>query len=183
MPKKLKTRVALKTDNYENWAKAVEFVPMAGEVIVYTKDGTPDKIKIGDGSTTVVNLPFFAGSHTLEVEAFASEEVPIKLVKPDGTVSQVVFKAGSNITLVNNGDNKVIISADQDLTKYENHINDKNNPHEVILEQLGYTLASEEELIQMLISIGAINEVIILADENDNALTDENGNELAYEEI
>lgn len=111
MPKKLKTRVALKTDNYENWAKAVEFVPMAGEVIVYTKDGTPDKIKIGDGSTTVINLPFFAGSHTLEVEAFASEEVPIKLVKPDGTASQVVFKAGSNITLVNNGDNKVIISA------------------------------------------------------------------------
>ena len=96
---------------------------------------------------------------------------------------KLFFKAGSNITLVNNGDNKVIISADQDLTKYENHINDKNNPHEVILEQLGYTLASEEELIQMLISIGAINEVIILADENDNALTDENGNELAYEEI
>ena len=32
---------------------------MAGEVIVYTKDGTPDKIKIGDGSTTVINLPFF----------------------------------------------------------------------------------------------------------------------------
>ena len=111
MPKKLKTRVALKTDSYENWAKATEFIPMAGEVVVYTNNGTPDKIKIGDGSTTVGNLPFFTGSYNLGVQSFASEEVPVQLVKPDGTKSEVVFKAGTNIALVNNGDNKIVISA------------------------------------------------------------------------
>lgn len=52
----LKTRVQNKHDTSANWAKATTFVPLAGEVIVYDD---LNKFKIGDGTTTVVNLPFF----------------------------------------------------------------------------------------------------------------------------
>lgn len=54
--KKLKTRVQNKHDASANWAKATSFVPLAGEMIVYDD---LNKVKMGDGSTTVVNLPFF----------------------------------------------------------------------------------------------------------------------------
>lgn len=54
--KKIKTRVQTKHDTTTNWAKATTFVPLAGEMIVYDD---LNKFKIGDGTTTVVNLPFF----------------------------------------------------------------------------------------------------------------------------
>lgn len=54
--KKIKTRMQTKHDTTVNWAKATTFVPLAGEMIVYDD---LNKFKIGDGVTTVVNLPFF----------------------------------------------------------------------------------------------------------------------------
>ena len=62
----IKTRIQLKSDTEANWNKAGPkegsngFVPLAGELIVYTPDTTHpfSRLKIGDGSTNVVNLPF-----------------------------------------------------------------------------------------------------------------------------
>lgn len=58
-------RVKLKYDTEENWNKATNFVPMRGEVIIYTPTNDTTninensyKIKIGDGTRTVINLPF-----------------------------------------------------------------------------------------------------------------------------
>lgn len=51
----LNTRLVQKNDTSENWAKAANFTPLKGEMIVYTDLG---KIKIGDGSTKVGNLDF-----------------------------------------------------------------------------------------------------------------------------
>lgn len=58
-------RVLMKHDITVNWAKAVNFVPKAGEIIVYddyfTYNGSGEKlpgIKIGDGTHTVNQLPF-----------------------------------------------------------------------------------------------------------------------------
>lgn len=58
--KKIKTRIQQKHDIEANWIKATTFVPMAGEIIVYDADSTYtyERFKIGDGSTTVSNLPF-----------------------------------------------------------------------------------------------------------------------------
>lgn len=53
--KTLKTRIVLKHDTSANWAKAVNFIPKLGEVIIYTD---VNKIKIGDGKTLVSSLPF-----------------------------------------------------------------------------------------------------------------------------
>ena len=58
--KKIKTRIQQKHDVEANWLKATSFIPLAGEVIVYDADATYtyERFKIGDGTTTVTNLPF-----------------------------------------------------------------------------------------------------------------------------
>ena len=62
----IKTRIQLKSDTEANWNKAGPkngsngFVPLQGELIVYTADATHpfSRLKVGDGSTNVVSLPF-----------------------------------------------------------------------------------------------------------------------------
>ena len=62
----IKTRIQLKSDTEANWNKAGPkngsngFVPLAGELIVYTADATHPfcRLKVGDGVTNVVSLPF-----------------------------------------------------------------------------------------------------------------------------
>lgn len=46
---------ACKSDNTENWNKAVNFVPLKGEVIIYSD---VEQMKVGDGVNSIVNLPF-----------------------------------------------------------------------------------------------------------------------------
>ena len=53
--KTLTTRVQQKSDTSVNWAKATNFTPLKGEIIVYTD---LRKIKIGDGVTKVGALGF-----------------------------------------------------------------------------------------------------------------------------
>ena len=65
------TRIQLKRDTTENWNNARGFVPLSGEVIVYTDYGSYQKevngqlktilipgIKIGDGNAYIQDLPF-----------------------------------------------------------------------------------------------------------------------------
>ena len=62
----IKTRVQLKSDTGENWNKAGPkdnsngFVPLLGELIVYIADDAHpfSRLKVGDGNTNVVALPF-----------------------------------------------------------------------------------------------------------------------------
>lgn len=59
----LNTRYQLKIDTTAHWNLATNFVPKKGEPIVYQDINESDntqiiKIKIGDGKTTVINLPF-----------------------------------------------------------------------------------------------------------------------------
>ena len=57
--KNLDTRIINKHDTEENWSKA-NFIPKQGELIIYDKDDNYDieRFKIGDGTTSVNNLPF-----------------------------------------------------------------------------------------------------------------------------
>lgn len=78
--KKVKTRIQQKHDLEVNWLQATNFVPMAGEIIIYDKevdaDGntlnlpegrtspyTYERFKIGDGHSTVNELPFTINAH------------------------------------------------------------------------------------------------------------------------
>ena len=62
--KQIQARFSQKTDTTENWDTAGRkgFIPKKGEIIVYQDSiGEVPKIKIGDGSTTVRELPFAGG--------------------------------------------------------------------------------------------------------------------------
>lgn len=48
-------RIVQKHDTKANWDKATNFIPLKGEIIIYDD---LNKIKIGDGTTTVVKLPY-----------------------------------------------------------------------------------------------------------------------------
>ena len=62
----IKTRIQLKSDTEANWNKAgpkdgsLGFIPLRGELIIYSADETHafSRLKVGDGSTNVVALPF-----------------------------------------------------------------------------------------------------------------------------
>ena len=62
----IKTRIQLKSDTEANWISAntrngsFGFIPLRGEIIIYSADDTHafSRLKVGDGSTNVVDLPF-----------------------------------------------------------------------------------------------------------------------------
>ena len=58
----LKSRLKQKHDTEANWNKATNFVPLAGEIIVYDADNIhkDTRIKVGNGSTKVTELPFLS---------------------------------------------------------------------------------------------------------------------------
>lgn len=59
--KRLNARLCQKIDTEENWNKAVNFIPLKGEIIIYTDNIDPSKligIKIGDGNSKVTELDF-----------------------------------------------------------------------------------------------------------------------------
>lgn len=60
MEKELKTRVQHKHDIEANWSKAINFIPKAGELIVYDPDDSYkySRMKMGDGTKTINDLPF-----------------------------------------------------------------------------------------------------------------------------
>lgn len=66
----LNTRIVHKHDTAENWAKATNFIPKQGELIIYDIDNTYtyERFKIGDGKTLVNNLPFADDSVKLWVQ-------------------------------------------------------------------------------------------------------------------
>lgn len=65
--KEIKARTQQKNDTSANWAKATTFVPLKGEIIIYTD---LNQIKIGDGATSVIDLPFKDTEYTdTEIES------------------------------------------------------------------------------------------------------------------
>lgn len=58
--KTVKTRIVNKHDTEANWAKAVNFTPKDGEIIIYDADDNHEcpRLKVGDGQTVVSSLPF-----------------------------------------------------------------------------------------------------------------------------
>jgi hypothetical protein len=53
-----KVDAVIKTDLASNWAKAVNYVPERGVIIVYEYEDCAPRLKVGDGITLVGKLPF-----------------------------------------------------------------------------------------------------------------------------
>ena len=75
--KELKARIVHKHDTEANWNKATNFIPKESEFIVYDKDDTHNyfRLKIGDGVTDVINLPFYGGSLEHILDGIASGSI------------------------------------------------------------------------------------------------------------
>lgn len=66
--KLLKTRMQQKIDTSQNWAKATNFVPLKGEICIYSD---LHRMKVGDGTTKIGDLDFF---ETID-ESFTDAEI------------------------------------------------------------------------------------------------------------
>lgn len=83
----MKERIQIKHDIAANWAKAVNFVPLAGELIIYDgvlvdgKYTEYPQLKVGDGKTKLIDLPF--------IKANSSEKDNKKYVYYDETIELI----------------------------------------------------------------------------------------------
>ena len=115
----IKTRIQLKSDTEANWNKAGPkdgsngFVPLPGELIVYTPDATHpfSRLKVGNGSTNVVSLPFIDsgtlnGNETevVKAERFAAFPSPGSSDKLyiDLSTNKIYHYSGSGYTQLSN---------------------------------------------------------------------------------
>lgn len=64
----VKSNVTIKVDRAENWDKAVNYVPDKFTILVFEYDNGSPRIKIGDGSHKVRELPFLNNSEVIEDE-------------------------------------------------------------------------------------------------------------------
>lgn len=64
------TRIRQKHDTAANWASAVNFTPMTGELIVYDADDTTTypRFKVGNGQDKINDLPFSDEHYVLDTE-------------------------------------------------------------------------------------------------------------------
>lgn len=69
----VKSRFQLKNDIEANWNKAVNFIPLKGEIIIYSIDESHpfSRLKVGDGVTNVINLPFVFANSTNDYQIVA----------------------------------------------------------------------------------------------------------------
>jgi len=71
--KTLKTRIQNRHAPESYWTSNNTFVPRAGETIIYDVDSTNThpRMKVGDGETTIANLPFIDGTNLGETSRTA----------------------------------------------------------------------------------------------------------------
>lgn len=97
--KNINSRIAHKHDVESNWIKATNFIPKAGEIIIYDIDhnNTAPRMKVGDGATYVNNLPF--------VKAVLDENTGnlISTIGPIRLTNWTNIDGGYTCTYVNSG--------------------------------------------------------------------------------
>lgn len=66
-----------KHETEANWLKAVNFIPLQAEIIVYDADSihTQARLKIGDGKTLINDLPFYGEKEKLIWEDFTNNTI------------------------------------------------------------------------------------------------------------
>lgn len=72
----VKARIQLKSDTESNWNKALHFIPLRGEIIIYLADESHpfSRLKVGDGTMPVIDLPFVADGNSTIAEYHTTEE-------------------------------------------------------------------------------------------------------------
>ena len=108
MPEKvINSRIRNKHDTESNWNSASSFVPEDGEVIIYDVDSSHSapRVKIGDGTTTIANLPF-AGrvreEHTVATSAWTALSGQAPYTYSTNITIDAVLSDDATLELLNN---------------------------------------------------------------------------------
>ena len=93
--KQIKARFQQKHDIEANWNLATNFVPKQGELIVYDKDdeNAVERLKIGDGTSTVSNLPFVVPEYEVITPEMISEMIDLST---GSYITDVINKSNSD---------------------------------------------------------------------------------------
>ena len=88
----INTRVINKHDTEANWNSHPSFIPDKSEIIVYDKDNNYNypRVKIGDGVTTVVALPFIDDNTLTSVSNLQTEVNNVKASTSDEALNTKV---------------------------------------------------------------------------------------------
>lgn len=72
----VKARIQLKSDTESNWNKAIHFIPLKGEIIIYLADESHpfSRLKVGDGTTPVIDLPFITNNNSMSAQYHTTAE-------------------------------------------------------------------------------------------------------------
>ena len=100
MANTIKSRVQLKNDTEENWNKAIRFIPLRGEPVIYLADEAHPffRVKIGDGMTNVINLPFIDAA-TINGVDINNIEVKLKHKLTFGAREEFIFDGSEDVTV------------------------------------------------------------------------------------
>ena len=95
----INTRVINKHDTEANWNSHPSFIPDKSEIIVYDKDDNYNypRVKIGDGVTTVVALPFIDDNTLTSVSNLQTEVNNVKASTSDEAINTKINNAIQDI--------------------------------------------------------------------------------------
>lgn len=119
--KNLNSRIINKHDIEANWVKATNFIPKQGEIIVYDKDDNYNypRVKIGDGVTTVVALPFIDDNTLTNVSNLQTEVDNVKDSTSDEAlntkVNTIIQDIGALTIDLNNAESGTVPATNSDM--------------------------------------------------------------------
>ena len=121
--KRISTRVQNKHDTEANWNKATNFIPLAGELIVYDADSTHtyQRFKIGDGKTAVSSLPFL---HTVRTGGDVTVDSSGNITVNDDSHAHVISNVDGLQTKINSIDAEIAAKANISHTHTVANISD-----------------------------------------------------------
>ena len=90
--KLLKTRMQQKIDTSQNWAKATNFVPLKGEICIYSD---LHRMKVGDGTTKINDLDF---ENPVDAELSTTSENPVQNKAVKAELDAKISKSGGTFT-------------------------------------------------------------------------------------
>ena len=164
--KRINSRLINKHDTEAHWILAENFIPMAGEIIIYDRDENYnyERFKIGDGVTLVNDLPF-AIAATPRSDWNQTDE----------TKSDFILNKPENIAYINSTDNENIEIEEASIVDSAlSTISSNPVQNRVVtnaINQLSEEKADKEfvvsifEQLKVLIEAGKTDEVIAVLDE------------------
>ena len=167
--KQINARIMLKRDVESNWVKAVTFIPKEAECIVYLPDSTHTvpRIKIGDGINKINDLPFVTELYDIHIndkenphETTASQ-VGLGNLTNDRQIIGLSSEIVEDNIVVWGVNGYQVKDSKLSVTSVQQHIDSKENPHNVTKVQIGLENVTNDAQIKGL-SIGAIEGNILV---------------------